>query len=1500
MVSTLLSGGVMPISFHHQQVPSFAQQWPAQVAAIIEAKLAEEVASHELRTIVLAPTADRLSFGVWLSVEWENHPFTEEAESAAGLVPLTAWLDGVDAIARGDKLLPATSSVLCPPVHFTDPKHDASFGTWWRELHLALIATAIEVGTKKFAGRFKHPVGVFVSMGTSDASLVAFCHARGAPLWPLRERRKEHGFGGVYPHAALTPEGLVIFYPEGEGAREAGPPAIRTVRLREVKEARVNRDRELVVHLGEQRNEVTFSAGHCHEENGGPSADEVFTALSTHVASTGRLTLADSSGPPPPLPATGEALAVALAGRGPLEVVAYLKTLAAAHQVPRVSPLVDTLGALPQKTLTLIRRELATTALEQLNWGEALAQVRHLSGADRWDWIELRALIGSGQFAAAMPLLEIEGTVKHLAERACALAGLGRSDEALAILGEASGGDELAARALAQANLGQREAVDTVCAALAQGVRAHLKAQLASRAEFQPALTQHEALEGQAHTTRMEAQRLSLTSLELTAAPVMTGAELPTRVLGAALRQQPLETPKAFFKAAIERPGGFWAADSAGALVELKIGVEPRTLLRASRPIDALAAVPGGVVLASGSQLLLVDELGHLRFTLQTFFRGEGPLAAQGGLIIQASQSVLNVYRLEAGRLTHESTFGMPGSSSIRGVGFIGPMRVAVCTADELLVVDLSRTKEPRAEQRFEGRFHLAHASVAGDLVLARDEWVYLMSTEGTLRATKRFNAAWTGGGVRPDPKPFRASTRDGRLALVDRSRVWVLTGDRLELITMVGPEGDEPEPVQVLLESNSMATAVTSHEAFDLAALPLDIPSIERFVEASVPPLRERLEAEVSRWLNEGVQLGRDERAPRAPLGAVVADWRRNDVLALNASPAASVVCLHDHAFVEVPLTPTPFEGDDPEARSSNEFERKQLEALNQARVLVGRRARTRAISALVKELATQFAPKTTVREFAVAIRAGRGLQVIAVVPGGGTLGPARATASPRPERTLKERLTSSRWYTELDALALRARRDAPFRAEVLALLASENIAAADRIAARVVDVDLAGCTRAWLAAAARDLDFALGGLIELHERGNATATHWLTQLADDPNPRRALPARRALGRLDEDATVELVKKRLSELEAYDDDSVPSKSLAALSDERLVRLQPALLAARLVLQRDGPLLLPLVRTGWVPDAQTMKSGNDARAREADFMSDLFTSDDEPDAEASALRLYAAKCIAKNTTKPNTSLWPAELPIEKARVSWQRFFTIAWPEWSKLGVLDRLHQVMPTRASASADDATFALQVLYQDLLRGDARAATLASALEHVPLDAAALRDVRRLASLSRLQFGWALVKDKRFRQARAVADAAVAESPTDGQVRFFDARLAWLEANDPRAALPRIDRALELANDLVGRARLLNLYGAAFDALGQYPEALEWYQRALRESESGTLDHDSGQIEGDASMTHAILSNLAETSSKMGDQTQARSYAEEAARRGSKTEIVRAILAQSETEPS
>ena len=83
-------------------------------------------------------------------------------------------------------------------------------------------------------------------------------------------------------------------------------------------------------------------------------------------------------------------------------------------------------------------------------------------------------------------------------------------------------------------------------------------------------------------------------------------------------------------------------------------------------------------------------------------------------------------------------------------------------------------------------------------------------------------------------------------------------------------------------------------------------------------------------------------------------------------------------------------------------------------------------------------------------------------------------------------------------------------------------------------------------------------------------------------------------------------------------------------------------------------------------------------------------------------------------------------------------------------------------------------------------------------------------------------------------------------------------------------------------------------FDELGDFAQALEWFHKALAISDSTGLDHDTGQKTGDPTMTHAILSNIAEAHWKLGQRAEARNFADQAARRGSKTEIVKTILAE------
>jgi tetratricopeptide (TPR) repeat protein len=307
-------------------------------------------------------------------------------------------------------------------------------------------------------------------------------------------------------------------------------------------------------------------------------------------------------------------------------------------------------------------------------------------------------------------------------------------------------------------------------------------------------------------------------------------------------------------------------------------------------------------------------------------------------------------------------------------------------------------------------------------------------------------------------------------------------------------------------------------------------------------------------------------------------------------------------------------------------------------------------------------------------------------------------------------------------------------------------------------------------------------------------------------------------------------------------------------------------------------LLLPLIRSGITElPASALESAADERRLE-EMANDGLFGDDDPGDAVTAVRHFVARRIEARLRAPDdgAALWPGE--PEPYNVSWQRFFDIAWPRWETAALLDALHERLASRASkADAAERDFALHVLHQALVRGDLRAEALGNALEQGGYEADKLDQVRTLARLGRLQLGWKLFKDKRYPEARRVADAALADAPNDGQVRFFDARLAWLEHDDPKQAIARIPGALDKATDGIGRGRLYNLYGAALDALGDVAGSIAWFEKGFA---------------ADPSQAAMFLSNIAEAHWKLGNRDEAARFANKAAQRGATTDIVNEIL--------
>jgi tetratricopeptide (TPR) repeat protein len=1464
----------MPFELQHAALPSFANAWPEEVSQLIAARLGSEIPAEDVRTIVLSITSDRQRLGVWINTEWENYPYAEDVTSAAGFVSLAPWLDGVDAIARGEKRL-AGPSAWAPqlPLEFADEVKTASLRSWWLELHRALTATAIELGTRRLAKHFTQPVGVFVSMTGSEARLAAFCHPDGAPLWPIRERRREHGYSSVYAHGTLGADAMTMFYAKGEGADDEGTPSIRRRTTSEIESATFEDD-ELSLKFAGEPFPIAFSNGHTSEEMGGPDNAEVAVALRDFATRAGKLggveprvELPDASSFQAAFDAQGE------------EWSGWLERLVTTHGAKVVSERVFSLS-FGAKRMQDLHRRMASLASDVEAWDVVLPHFALLEGKVRsdWQWLEVRSLVALSRWddVLARPAPQKKGREEKTPERALALFKTGQLAAAQEQLADSSEGDALAVRAMIEAETSPAQATETMTRALSDGIRPHLEVHVRAH----PLLSRLRD-EAAAFDAALEASFAGVVAIPPSTLDHSAQVELHRPAAEVIFASKPTEDGEHKFRHVAALSDGWLVADDDERVVEVREGaaVTPRW----EGDVENLVSVPQGVVVASKRGLVLLDAHGAEVAKLSSTMRFTGQLASRGTLVACGFGPTVRLARVEGSTLRWCGAIKANERVYVTSFGFVGDDRLLLASSEGLVLVDCADVMNLRPRVRVAGSFELL-GTWTNRALLRMDQGATLLDVEA-------LRALWT---VELEHKPILAQSRDGRLALASRGEVLLIDEKTLqtERRLMLDAEGSAfDDALAVRVEVEKVLAITPEHGLRVLERVPFDAGALKQRVETDLPRVRAWVSERVEQWLTEGVsphtEEETDEPPASEPFGGVTGAWMQQGVRLSPQGPRTVINTTPGYTQLE-------FERDEAnDARDDGPL----AQAVERVSFTLSTQLREAALAKVLREVVTRVAPRTQVRELFVGIESAR-LTITDVIPGGGTLPPFREVVKPPAPRTLRELMNGRNWYGSVDAWAQRAKRDPAFRAEVLSILSEGQLPAAARVALQLLDVDREACARSWFSAADVELELALPGLLALGEKGHAEARQRLTTLCDSPEPQLALPARRVLGRLDEDATLALVRTRLEGLEEYDDDGVPVLTLAALSDARLNRLQDALLDTKEKLARPEVLFLPLLRTGWTLDNESLESGHEKRLQDDDFMGELF-GDDEPDALATAVRFVLAKQVVERVRRGEG--WP-DAPLEKSRLGWQRFFTVAWPLWEREGVLEQLFTVLPGLAAASkpADeetlgaDARFALQVLQQALMRGDARATAYAAALEVAALPAAARQDVARLARSSRLMFGWSLLKQRRLAEARKVADAALADAPEDGQVRFFDARLCWLEHDDPRAALPRIEAGLLAAADGVGRARLLNLEGAVWDAVGDFQKALAHFHKALAVSESRTLDHDTGERTGDTSMTHAILSNIAEAHWKLGQRDEARSFADQAARRGSTTDIVKTILSE------
>ncbi|MCB9640368.1 MAG: tetratricopeptide repeat protein [Myxococcales bacterium] len=1465
-------------ALHTTDLPSFAQGWPAQLAALVEAQLESNIPSHELRTIVFSRTHDGLRAGLWLGVEWENYPYAGREDEAVGFISLAPWLDTLDAIALGTHTVPPRQGFTPrQEIQFEDPERQASFHAWWGTLFDALVASAIKLATQHLSKHFKQTVGVFVSMTGEEASLVAFCHPQGGPLWPIQEHRREHGYGSCYPFASLSDEQLVIFYPKGEGEGENSASSIRSFSLSDVRFAQVD-DGEVHVRWRDEDFDVRFSGG--HTKRGGPNQDQVLEAFVAWCRKTGNV-LASKEELLPPLPTSTQELQTILekTAGGEQEQVNTLGQLAQKYGARQLSPLLQGLS-FPESSLQMFHRSIVSEASKQQDWQLSWEHFKQIQDQTRILWMKARVLAALGRWEEILEFAD----KKCLSEHALALHQLGRSEEALALLEGKSEANHLLVKAMILLEHDPDKAKYLAAQALILVPGEHLLLHLEAEAAFAGIIQAHKETKAKILASVQDALALPFAPSDFEGGITLTLSPL-TKVLAVPPASEE-ERESTSYWLATPRDKGFLIADRDGHLFAFSRDGESKKIASFESRPSALLETPHGIVVSCGGVLSLHDEDGQLLTSTLLPWRGDGPVAYQDGLLAVTTGEVLHLYEVGPQRLEWLCALGTPEKRYVRSVGFLNKTQLLYSTEGVLLVADLSNPSAPKL--LWQTKFSVE--------ILSTQNNTALLNNDGTALFTR-----WTGKGFVCEKRlklgysPIKAVDEEqGKDCIAWRGHVVRINGQEVESMAMLGADGNALEPIAMVL-CDGMAQAVTSETCSTATELPLELEAMKTSLTGVEAEIARWVEAQLEGWVEEGI-TARD--GTQQALGGIILSWYESEALLRPCTPS-SIVCMEDCDCWTLKLERAPKQEEPDQETNLSQEAKTQQEQLRYLQEQAKEGLQAKAAKALLQKVALAWTHRLKTRDFSLLYQRKDNLRVVDVVVGGGEILPKRAKIEEVKQKPLEEMMSDNSWYKHVDVWAARARYNDGFRAEIFQLLKERSYRAAKRVALELISTHLQEVSQVFLAVAEEDAEFAVDGLCECAEAGNKACHERLLSLLDAPSDRVALAARLSLKRVDEESTVERLKRYLPQSAAAEDLTLPI--LSALSEARLTQLLPLLrdsynawkdanswLAAKLL-----PLL---VRGGWVPDEETLSQGNQKRSVEDDFLADILGEDNE-EAEAQAVRIWAALCITTNLGKEG-QLWPEKIPAEKNRTGWRRFFASAWPLWTRQGVLSRILEALPRYAQEAATsedsnphpDKQLAFHALYEALLRGAPEATALGEALELVPWEEKARKDIFRLARLSRLKCGWALLKAERWSEARQIADTMMAEAPTDGQVRFFEARLTWLEAGDPSVAIPRIMEALKVAEDGVGRARLFNLHGAALDALGRVDEALPLFEKAYTTNEA-TISLSTG-LPQDTTMSHAILSNIAEAHWKLGNKEKAFQYAQDAGRRGSATEIVKMLL--------
>ncbi len=527
----------------------------------------------------------------------------------------------------------------------------------------------------------------------------------------------------------------------------------------------------------------------------------------------------------------------------------------------------------------------------------------------------------------------------------------------------------------------------------------------------------------------------------------------------------------------------------------------------------------------------------------------------------------------------------------------------------------------------------------------------------------------------------------------------------------------------------------------------------------------------------------------------------------------------------------------------------------------------------------------------------------------------PARRDIAGRVRVPLADKLVD---WRQGEAIEARAKEDEAVFREVVDIAATGSKNALE-IAWNLRELDEDRVVEAIMKAARADyVDYKIIGMLgQYQERPRVRALLdelWDEHVASAPDewPGGAeqdnlIELARVLGRADDDVVVDLVRALLANDEIYEAEEFACRAMAAMQ----TRLPDLLddLAAHVERCGDDSDRLPalyeqMYRAGWrgLPDALADKARGEQHVEPylggpKNF--GLRGNQTEQIEACRVWRIFAGHHLADrvarltDTDDRTTPLWTQDAAPETVGLGW-RFLV-----QSVIGRLDERDDVglddFEALLIAHTDDeerydadhnlleALFYLYLSDEDYVGAKRLGQALVDAAF---VDEEKARKLQGLYERADLGQGWQALQSRRLDEARAIADALLDAQPDDPQVRFFDARLTWLEAGSPEAGAERARAHLEaldaetLSADRFGHGRLLNLVGCAYDELARYDEALPYFERAAQAHPDDLM----------------YVANLAEIHDKLGHHDEAYKWAQKVVSAGRASAVCERIVREAD----